>query len=92
VDELLKLAIDGHGGARRWAQLSGFRAEVSVSGAIWDAAGQARENRQCRPATPVTLAAGDSGSRGDGYGVSSSLPAVPRPARSWCAWAALSSG
>jgi hypothetical protein len=41
VDELLKLAIDGHGGARRWAQLSGFRAEVSVSGAIWDAAGQA---------------------------------------------------
>jgi len=41
VDELLKLAIDGHGGARRWAQLSGFRAGVCVSGAIWDAAGQA---------------------------------------------------
>jgi hypothetical protein len=41
VEELLKLAIDRHGGGRRWAKLSGFRAEVSVGGAIWSLKGQA---------------------------------------------------
>jgi hypothetical protein len=35
MNDLLKLAIDGHGGMRRWEQLSRFRAAVSVTGAIW---------------------------------------------------------
>jgi hypothetical protein len=35
VNELLKLAIEGHGGLRRWEQISRFRAAVSITGAIW---------------------------------------------------------
>jgi hypothetical protein len=35
VNDLLKLAVEGHGGLQRWAQISRFRAAVSISGAIW---------------------------------------------------------
>jgi hypothetical protein len=35
VNDLLKLAIEAHGGGQRWAQLSRFRAQASVTGAIW---------------------------------------------------------
>jgi hypothetical protein len=35
MSDLLKLAIDGHGGAQRWAQVSRFRAAASITGAIW---------------------------------------------------------
>ena len=34
MNDLLKLAIDGHGGMHRWEQLLRFRAAVSVTGAI----------------------------------------------------------
>jgi hypothetical protein len=30
VDDLLKLAIEGHGGLRRWEQISRFHAVVTV--------------------------------------------------------------
>jgi hypothetical protein len=36
VDDLLALAIDAHGGMRRWDRLSRFTAAVSISGSIWD--------------------------------------------------------
>ena len=35
MNDLLKLAIEGHGGARRWEQVSRFRAAASITGAIW---------------------------------------------------------
>ena len=35
MNELLALAIDGHGGLRRWHEVSRFRAEASISGALW---------------------------------------------------------
>jgi hypothetical protein len=35
VDELLKLAIDGHGGWPRWQGISRFRAAASITGTIW---------------------------------------------------------
>jgi len=35
VNDLLKLAIEGHGGMRRWEQISRFRAAASITGAIW---------------------------------------------------------
>ena len=34
MNDLLALAIRGHGGLRRWQQLSRFRAVASISGAI----------------------------------------------------------
>ena len=40
MNELLKLAIDGHGGARRWEQIERFRAAASITGAIWTLKGQ----------------------------------------------------
>ncbi|MGH3302439.1 MAG: hypothetical protein ACRDOK_12290 [Streptosporangiaceae bacterium] len=40
MNELLKLAIDGHGGMRRWEQISRFRAAASITGAIWDFKGR----------------------------------------------------
>ena len=41
MNDLLKLAIDGHGGARRWEQIERFRAAASITGAIWTLKGQA---------------------------------------------------
>jgi hypothetical protein len=35
MNELLKLAIEGHGGLQRWEQISRFRAAASITGAIW---------------------------------------------------------
>ena len=35
VNDLLKLAIGGHGGLHRWEQISRFRAAVSITGTIW---------------------------------------------------------
>ena len=41
VNDLLKLAIAGHGGPRRWEQLSRFRVAASITGAICALKGQA---------------------------------------------------
>lgn len=41
MNELLDLAVRGHGGAARWARLSGFRADVSITGALWKMKGRA---------------------------------------------------
>ena len=35
MNDLLKLAIEGHGGLQRWEQISRFRAATSITGAIW---------------------------------------------------------
>ena len=40
MNELLKLAIDGHGGLRRWEQISRFRATTSITGALWGLKGK----------------------------------------------------
>ena len=40
MNDLLKLAIEGHGGLRRWEQLSRFRVAASITGAIWALKGQ----------------------------------------------------
>ena len=34
-NDLLKLAVDAHGGAQRWEQISRFRTAASITGAIW---------------------------------------------------------
>jgi hypothetical protein len=39
MNDLLKLAIEGHGGLRRW-ELERFRAAASITGAIWALKGQ----------------------------------------------------
>jgi hypothetical protein len=39
VNDLLKLAIEAHGGRPRWEQISRFRAAVSITGTIWDIKG-----------------------------------------------------
>ena len=35
MNDLLKLAIEGHGGMPRWKQISQFRVVTSITGAIW---------------------------------------------------------
>jgi hypothetical protein len=40
VNDLLKLAIDGHGGLPRLQQITRFRAAASITGAIWTLKGQ----------------------------------------------------
>jgi hypothetical protein len=40
MNDLLKLAIEGHSGARRWEQISRFRASASITGAIWSLKGK----------------------------------------------------
>ena len=35
MNDLLKLAIEGHGGGQRWEQISRFRVAASITGAIW---------------------------------------------------------
>jgi hypothetical protein len=36
LDNLLKFALEAHGGLRAWEKLQGLRANVSVGGALWD--------------------------------------------------------
>jgi hypothetical protein len=45
VNDLIKLAIEGHGGARRWEEISRFRVAASITGAIWALKGKARRTR-----------------------------------------------
>ena len=40
MNELLALAIRGHGGLARWQQLSRFRAKASITGAMWGLQGR----------------------------------------------------
>jgi GH15 family glucan-1,4-alpha-glucosidase len=40
VNDLLQLAVNAHGGLRRWEQISRFRAAASITGAIWDLKGK----------------------------------------------------
>jgi hypothetical protein len=40
VNDLLKLAIEGHGGLARWEQFTRFRVTGSITGAIWALKGQ----------------------------------------------------
>jgi hypothetical protein len=40
VDELLELAVQGHGGLHRWGRISRFRAAVSITGAMWTLRGR----------------------------------------------------
>jgi hypothetical protein len=40
MNDLLKLAIEGHGGLRRWEQISRFRVAASITGAIWPLKGK----------------------------------------------------
>ncbi|MGE5289008.1 MAG: hypothetical protein ACM3ML_17770 [Micromonosporaceae bacterium] len=35
MNDLLKLAVNAHGGVRRWEQISRFRATASITGPIW---------------------------------------------------------
>jgi hypothetical protein len=41
MNDLLALAVDAHGGMRRWEEITRFRAEVSITGALWDGKGKA---------------------------------------------------
>ncbi len=40
MDDLLALAIDAHGGMKRWDGITRFRATASISGTIWDLKGK----------------------------------------------------
>jgi hypothetical protein len=40
ASELLQLVVDAHGGRDRWRSISRFRAEASITGAIWSMKGQ----------------------------------------------------
>ena len=40
MNDLLKLAIEGHGGLRRWEELTRFRVAASITGAIWPLKGK----------------------------------------------------
>jgi hypothetical protein len=35
MDNLLKLGIEAHGGLERWRQFNEVRANVSITGALW---------------------------------------------------------
>ena len=49
MNDLLALAINGHGGMRRWDQISRFRAAASITGAIWDLKGKPGRAVSTRP-------------------------------------------
>jgi hypothetical protein len=40
MDNLLKLAIEAHGGLERWRQFKLVRANASITGALWHLKGQ----------------------------------------------------
>jgi hypothetical protein len=38
--DLLDTAIEAHGGAERWSEISSVRAEASITGAVWHLKGR----------------------------------------------------
>jgi hypothetical protein len=40
MDDLLKLAIEAHGGLERWRQFNEVKANVSITGPLWHLKGQ----------------------------------------------------
>jgi len=40
MNDLLKLAVEAHGGLGHWNQLSFAKADVSITGAIWAVKGR----------------------------------------------------
>ena len=40
MNDLLELAVEGHGGLRRWERISRFRTRLSITGAIWTLKGR----------------------------------------------------
>src|SRR3984885_11237234 len=36
MSDLLEMAVDAHGGIERWNKFNTLRAELSISGAIWE--------------------------------------------------------
>ena len=40
MNELLNLALEAHGGLKRWMELRDIRADLSVTGALWQVNGQ----------------------------------------------------
>ena len=40
MNDLLKLAIEGHGGLPRWEQVSRFRVAASITGVVWTLKGK----------------------------------------------------
>jgi hypothetical protein len=41
MDDLLKLAIEAHGGLEHWREFNVVRANASITGALWHLKGQA---------------------------------------------------
>lgn len=48
MKNLLELALDAHGGLKRWSQLKALTADLSVTGALWQLKGQAGALQQIR--------------------------------------------
>jgi len=48
MKKLLELALDAHGGLRRWSRLKAVTADLSVTGALWQIKGQAGALQQIR--------------------------------------------
>jgi hypothetical protein len=40
VNELLKFALEAHGGLKRWTELTEIKADLSVTGALWQVKNQ----------------------------------------------------
>src|SRR5262249_29709633 len=40
MDDLLTFAVDAHGGIERWEHISRFRADMSITGELWDLKGR----------------------------------------------------
>jgi hypothetical protein len=40
MNDLLELAVEAHGGLKRWSQLTTVKASLSITGMLWQLKGQ----------------------------------------------------
>jgi len=54
VNDLLKLAVEAHGGLTRWNRLAAVEAHLSISGALWHLKGKPTHSRTSASRLPCT--------------------------------------
>jgi hypothetical protein len=76
LDNLLKIAIEAHGGLNAWNQFESLRASVSIGGAFWDQKelpglfnnGRTDLKLRRQQMAPLTRTRAEKGARGKGRG------------------------
>jgi hypothetical protein len=56
MNDLLNLAVEAHGGLKRWSQLTVVKASISITGELWQLKARGTQGRSRRRSTQTSAA------------------------------------